>query len=142
MSWVSLTRLRVRSVRFLPGLAWYALRSTLQARRTAGFLAGALLQDRRLTFWTMTVWESGEAMRAFMTSGAHKGAMPKLLDWCDEAAVAHWEQEGAELVSWEEADRRMRATGRASKVRHPSAAHAGLTYREPRTTGSVVIRRG
>ena len=142
MVWVSLTRLRVRSVRFLAGFGWYAWRSTQQAKRSAGFLAGALLPDREWTFWTMTVWGSQGAMRAFMTSGAHKRAMVKLLDWCDEASVTHWEQEDAGLVSWEEADRRMRGTGRPSKVRHPSAAHAGLAYREPRTTRGTVIRRG
>ena len=142
MNWVSVTRLRVRSVRFLPGFGWYTWRSTQQVKRAPGLLGGALLTDREWTFWTMTVWESQAAMRAFMTAGDHKKAMVKLLDWCDEASVAHWEQEGVEVVSWEEADRRMRATGRPSKVWHPSAAHAGLTYREPRTTVGTVIRRG
>ena len=141
MVWVSLTRLRVRSVRFLPGFGWYAWRSTQQVKRSAGFLIGALLPDREWTFWTMTVWESREAMLMSMTSGAHKQAMVKLLDWCDEASVAHWEQEDLELVSWEAADCRMRETGRPSKVRHPSAAHAGLAYLAPRTTRGVVIRR-
>lgn len=135
MVWVSVTRLRVRSVRFLPGFAWYALRSNRQARRAAGVLAVDLLADRARTFWTMTAWESRAAMLAFMTSGPHKRAMPKLLEWCDEASVAHWEQEDATLVGWQEASRRMRATGRASKVLHPSAAHAGLGYREPRGRG-------
>ncbi|HEV2575714.1 MAG TPA: DUF3291 domain-containing protein [Acidobacteriaceae bacterium] len=141
MNWVSVTRLRVRSVRFLPGFAWYAWRSTQQVKRAAGFLGGALLGDREWTFWTLTVWESQAAMRAFMTAGAHKQAMVKLLEWCDEASVAHWEQEGETVVSWEEADRRMRATGRASKVRHPSERHAALRYREPRTTRGSVLRR-
>jgi heme-degrading monooxygenase HmoA len=135
MVWVSLTRLRVRSVRFLPGFAWFAFRSNVQAKRAAGNLAVDLLADRERTFWTMTVWESRLAMLAFMTSGPHKRAMPKLLEWCDEASVAHWEQEGSALVGWDEADRRMRATGRASKVLHPSAAHAGLGYRSPRVRG-------
>jgi heme-degrading monooxygenase HmoA len=116
----------------MPGFAWYAVRSNMQARRAAGMLGMDLLADREWTFWTMTAWESRAAMLAFMTNGPHKRAMPKLLDWCDEASVAHWEQEDAKLVGWDEADRRMRATGRASKVRWPSAAHAGLRYREPR----------
>lgn len=137
MVWVSLTRLRVRSVRFLPQFAVYTVRSNRQVSRAAGFLGKELLADREWTFWTMTAWESRAAMLAFMTSGAHKQAMPKLLDWCDEASVAHWEQENATLVGWDEADRRMRATGRPSKVRNPSAEHAGLGYREPRG-----VRRG
>jgi heme-degrading monooxygenase HmoA len=141
MVFVSLTRLRVRSVRFMPLFVWHALRSNRQVRRAQGFLHGALLPDRDRTFWTMTAWESQEAMRGYMTTGGHKKAMPHLMKWCDEASVAHWEQENASLLSWEEADRRMRTTGRASKVRNPSAAHAGLSYREPRTSRAAAIRR-
>jgi len=133
-------------VRFLPLFAWHALRSNRQVQRAQGFLHGGLLPDRERTYWTMTAWESQEAMRQYMLNGDHKRAMPHLMEWCDEASVAHWEQEDAALPSWEEADRRMRASGRASKVRHPSdeqarAAHAGLRYREPRTTRAVAIRR-
>jgi hypothetical protein len=137
---VSLTRLRIRSVRFVPGFFWYAVRSQRQVAKAAGFRDGALLADRRWTFWTMTAWESQESMRAYMISGAHKAAMPHLLHWCDEASVAHWSQETAELPRWEDADRRMRETGRASKVLHPSPDHAGLRYAAPRTTRGGPIR--
>ena len=141
MVFVSLTRLRVRSIRFLPWFAWDAVRTRWQVQRAPGFKAGALLPDRRWTFWTMTAWDSPESMRRYMTTGAHKQAMPKLMEWCDEASVAHWEQAEERLPSWEEANRRMRESGRVSKVRHPSPRHAGLRYREPRTTRSAPIRR-
>src|SRR3712207_7769762 len=49
--------------------------------------------DRKRTFWTMTVWESEKDMRAYLMSGAHKKAMPKLASWCSEASVAHWRSE-------------------------------------------------
>ena len=45
----------------------------------------------------MTAWDSQESMRRYMTTGSHKKAMPKLMKWCDEASVAHWEQEGDAL---------------------------------------------
>ncbi len=138
---MSLTRLRVRSVRFMPGFAVHAVRTTGQVRKAEGFLEGALLADRSWTFWTLTTWARQEDMRAYMVSGAHQAAMPKLMHWCDEASVAHWEQEDAGLISWEEADRRMRAIGRVSKVLHPSEGHAGLRYREPRVTRGGAIRR-
>jgi hypothetical protein len=136
---VSLTRLRIRSVRFMPLFAIYAMRSLQQTRKAAGFRGGKLLPDRDWTFWTMTAWDGRESMLHFMTTGAHKRAMPKLMQWCDEASVAHWEQEENGLPSWEEADRRMRESGRASKVNRPSAEHEGLRYREPRTERSVGI---
>ena len=63
-------------------------------------------------------------MRAYRNAGAHRRAMPKLLTWCDETSVAHWQQDGPDLPDMPEALQRMLAGGRLSKVQHPSAAHA------------------
>jgi hypothetical protein len=117
----------------------HAIQSQRQARRAPGFRSGGLLPDRHWTFWTMTAWDSEEAMRRFMLSGPHKAAMPHLLHWCDEASVAHWTQPEDALPSWEEADRRMRETGRPSKVNHPSPRHAALAYQPPRTTAATAF---
>ena len=136
---VSITRLRIRSIRFMPAFALHAIRSLNQAKASSGFLKGALLPDRSWTFWTMTAWDSQESMRRFMTAGDHKAAMPRLLNWCDEASVVHWEQTQEDLPSWEEADERMRSQGRVSKVRNPSPQHASLSYRAPRVTRSQPI---
>jgi hypothetical protein len=120
MPFVSLTRLRVRSLRFVPLFVIYTSQAVSQVRRAPGFQQGALLADKSWAFWTMTAWDSEDDMRRFMTNGAHKRAMPRLLDWCDEASVAHWSQSEEALPSWTDADMRMRETGRASKVRNPS----------------------
>ena len=141
MTFISLTRLRLRSVRFLPFFAVHALWSLRQIRRAPGFQDGGLLPDRSWTFWTISAWDSQESMRQYIVSGSHKKAMPYLQRWCDEASVAHWEQESGDLPSWKEADRRMREAGRVSKVLHPSARHAGMRYEAPRTTRAGVIRR-
>jgi hypothetical protein len=140
MIFVSLTRLRIRSIRFLPWFALHASHTLKQVRKAAGFQGGALLQDRSLTFWTMTAWDSEASMREYMTTGSHKKVMPRLLHWCDEASVAHWAQQDATLPSWTDADKRMREIGRASKVLHPSPQHADLSYRTPRPTGNVPIQ--
>ena len=66
-------------------------------------------------------------MKQFMVSGAHGGAMRKLLNWCDEAALVHWSQESDLLPNWTEAHARLQSEGRRSKVNHPSQAH--LEYR-------------
>jgi hypothetical protein len=141
MQFVSLTRLRIRSFRFMPQFVLYTLRSLRQVRHSPGFVDGSLLADRSFAFWTLTAWDSEESMRRYMISGAHKQAMPKLLNWCDEASVAHWEQDDAALPTWIEADRRMRAAGRVSKVKHPSPQQAGMNYREPRTTTGGPIHK-
>ncbi len=141
MAFVSLTRLRLRSIRFLPLFVLHALRTLRQVKKASGFQQGALLTDRSWTFWTMTAWDNQESMRQYMITGSHKTAMPHLLHWCDEASIAHWVQPEAELPSWIVADRRMRESGRPSKVNHPSPRHASLTYGGPRTTASGPIRR-
>ena len=122
MAFISVTRLRVRSFFFLPQFMWGAIRSANQAERSAGFLGGKIVRMPRNVFWTVTAWETEAAMNAYRIAGAHLQAMPKLLKWCDEAAVAHWSQDSAKLPSWQEAHRRMVVEGRLSRVNHPSAA--------------------
>ncbi len=67
-----------------------------------GYIDGSLLRDRRLTFWTMTIWREEADMRRYMTNGAHARAMPKLREWCDEASVVHWSEDGETLPDWED----------------------------------------
>jgi hypothetical protein len=122
MAFISVTRLRVRSLRYLPQFIWRTMQSVRQTERASGFLGGRLLREARNAFWTMTAWEDEAAMNAFRGSGAHRGAMPKLLDWCDEASVAHWNQETPELPTWLEAHRHMVKEGKRSKVNYPSSA--------------------
>lgn len=131
MPFVSITRLRLRSWRFVPGLLWYAVRSRRQAKSARGNLAAQVLREANNVFWTCTVWSDEASMRAFMASGAHRNAMPRLIEWCDEACVAHWQQDTAEPPSWQEAHRRMQAQGRRSKVRYPSAAHERFEIAAP-----------
>ena len=139
MPFVSITRLRVRSWRYLPGFVWYAYRSAREAVRAEGNLAAKVLRDRRNTFWTGTAWTSEAAMKQFMLAGAHRRAMRKLLEWCDEAALVHWTQEGPDLPSWAEACERLECEGRRSKVNHPSPAHAAHRFPAPKVgTGSDV----
>ena len=129
---VSITRLRLRSARFLVPFILYSLRSIRQAKRSDGNLSTDTLRDKQGAYWTRTVWRDEPSMRTFMMSGAHRQAMPKLLDWCDEAALVHWEQDSATVPEWADAHRRLVTQGRRSKVRQPSAAHDTLDFPPPR----------
>jgi hypothetical protein len=122
MAFISVTRLRLRSMRFVPPFLWWSLLSAVQAKRAPGNLSATGLRDSHLTFWTLTAWSDEDSMRAFMLSGPHKRAMPKLVEWCDEASVVHWDQATAELPSWPEAHRRIVQEGRQSRVRYPSGS--------------------
>lgn len=124
MALISVTRLRVRSVIYLAQFFWGTLKAMRQAESSAGFLGGGLLVNAKNVFWTMTAWTDQAAMNAYRTGGAHLKAMPKLREWCDEAAVVHWTQESSETPSWQEAYQRMVKEGKPSKVNHPSADQA------------------
>ncbi|HKQ03834.1 MAG TPA: antibiotic biosynthesis monooxygenase [Blastocatellia bacterium] len=135
MPLISVTRLRVRSLFYLPQFGWQALATARQAERAPGFMCGRLVREARNTFWTVTAWKDAAAMKAYRDSGAHRKVMPRLLKWCDEASTVHWEQGGAALPTWAEAHRRMEAEGRPSKVSNPSEAHQTRQIAEPRLTG-------
>jgi hypothetical protein len=121
-TFVSVTRLRLRSIRYLPAFLWMSLLSLLQAKRAPGNLKVKLVKDANLTFWTLTAWEKETMMRSYIKAGSHRQAMSKLVEWCDEAAIVHWYQETSELPNLKEAHRRMQIEGRLSKVNHPSSA--------------------
>lgn len=123
MALVSITRLRIRSARFLLPFFWHSYWSLRQARAADGCLS-AQVNNFDGAFWTRTLWRDRAAMRGFMLSGAHRTSMPKLAKWCDEAAVAHWEQDRADLPPWPAAAQRLGAEGRTSALDHPSPAHA------------------
>lgn len=92
MSFISLTRLHLRSKRYFPSFFWHSWKSIQQAKGSPGFLEGRLARDGDGGLWTVTAWESEEAMRAYRITGAHMRARPKLLNWCDEASIAHWDR--------------------------------------------------
>jgi hypothetical protein len=94
---VAMTRLRVRSWRYLPPFFVWTLRAALQTRSANGCLAVSVLAEARRTFWTRTVWTEEASMRAYIRTGEHRQVMPRLLEWCDEASVAQWTQEATKL---------------------------------------------
>ena len=140
MTFVSITRLRVRSWRYLPTFLVNAFRAARQARRARGNLAISLLRDADCAFWTRTIWTGETDMRAFMLSGLHRRIMARLPEWCDEAAVAHWLQDDLEPPSWPEAWRRLRQEGRPSTVKYPSEAQRRFEVPEPRTTAELRLK--
>ena len=126
MAFNSITRLRLRSFFTLPAFLRDARASAEQAGRSAGFISGALLLEGRMVFWTRTAWESEAAMKAYRDSDVHRAVMPKLVDWCDEASVAHWV--GEPVSDWDEIYKQMTAAGRLSRVRHPTEAHTAKRF--------------
>ncbi|MFL5742862.1 MAG: hypothetical protein ACJ75B_21765 [Flavisolibacter sp.] len=132
MPFVSITRLRLRSAWYLLPFMVHTTRSANQLVRNSRFIKGKTLLDKHLTFWTMTLWNSEADMRTYRNADAHKKAMPKLQIWCDEASIVHWQQDSEEYPEWQSAWEHLISGGRASKVKHPTAAHATLEFPSPR----------
>lgn len=141
MVFVSVTRLRVRSPRYLPAFVWHNLLSTWQIINTPGFLGGKLMGDASRAFWTLTLWSDRSATQSYRNSGAHRRAMPRLQKWCDEAAVAHWEQAESNLPDWEEAHQRMVTQGYLTKLSQPSAAYLKREIPVPATQNQGLLLR-
>lgn len=131
----SVTRLRVRALKYLPVFLWQTFLARRQVARAEGSIGGRLLIDAHFTFWTLTVWESEKAMKAFRGSGAHARVMPRLAGWCDEASYAHWsagDASSSSVPSWPEAYEHLVSEGRLSRVDHPSGDHEARRFPAPR----------
>jgi hypothetical protein len=120
---VSVTRLRIRSIFYMPLFALHAFRSAAQAQRSEGIQDFSTRVEAWDTHWTKTVWKGEDSMRRFRNSGAHQVAMRILSEICSEASYTRWQQDTPEPPTWEEAQQRMLAQGVLSKVKHPSAFH-------------------
>jgi hypothetical protein len=122
MPLAAITRLRVRHWGFLPPFVVITFRALRQVRRADGCLDSDVRAKAGRIFWTRSLWRDADAMRAYMTRGAHRIAMLKLQHWCDEASLVHWERDT--LPDWSEAEAQLRTAGRLSRVRYPSPAQA------------------
>jgi len=128
---VSVTRMRIRSIRFVPLFYVHAQRVIAQIRQAEGLIAGAVKNDGDLVYWTISLWRDDNAINAFAASGAHRSAMPRLQDWCSEAAMVRWAHDEPSLPDWQEVVERLRTDGQTSKLRHPGPNHTHLNYDAP-----------
>ena len=122
MPFVSVTRLRVKSIFFLISFMRANETSAKELKVSKGLLKGKELIDKKLTFWTITLWENEESMKLFRGSSSHRIAMQHLPKWCNEASYHHWVQEEDEFPSWKTISEKLYLEGRLSKVRNPSKA--------------------
>jgi len=122
MPFVSVTRLRVKSLFFLIPFIRANEASVKEIKISKGILKGKELIDKKLTFWTVTIWENEESMKKFRGSIVHRNAMQQLPIWCNEASYHHWIQEDDEFPTWDTVSKILYSEGKLSKVRNPSKA--------------------
>ncbi|MFF5534816.1 DUF3291 domain-containing protein [Streptomyces cinerochromogenes] len=110
------TEVHVFASRFQTRTLWGALRflaRTPAVWRQVGRAPGAYgatlrAQPLRRTFWTLSAWESADALHAFARSGAHRPTSRALAAEMHDVAFATWSTSADELpVRWEEAVRQL-----------------------------------
>jgi hypothetical protein len=74
MAYVSITGLRLNSIFHAPQFWWHAIRSMAQVKTALGLISVEARTINRVHH-TLTVWKTREAMRDYLTSGAHLKAM-------------------------------------------------------------------
>ncbi|MFV9507294.1 MAG: hypothetical protein AB4911_22310 [Oscillochloridaceae bacterium umkhey_bin13] len=121
---VSITRLRVRSIIYMPLFMLHAMRTVRQVQKAQGVLGVETRFEQNNVVWTKTIWNAEADMKQYRNSGAHQIAMRLLSSICSEAAYVRWTQDEASLPSWEAAHQRLLNEGKLSKVKHPSPLHA------------------
>jgi hypothetical protein len=129
---VSVTRLHLKSNRYLLSFLWHTATSAWQIINIRGFVGGRLIQDNCGGYWTVTMWENQQAMQDYRNSGAHRQVMPLLQKWCDEAVLVHWEQTGRSLPSMEEAYLHIQENGHFTRLTTPSTSQSEKKVSQPR----------
>jgi hypothetical protein len=110
------TEVHVFASRFETRTLWGALRFLAgtpavwrQVRRSPGAY-GATLKAKpfKRTFWTLSAWESKDALHAFVRAGAHGPSSRGLAPQMKDSAFTTWQVSSDDLpLSWSEALRRL-----------------------------------
>ncbi|MEU4142290.1 DUF3291 domain-containing protein [Streptomyces parvulus] len=111
------TEVHVFASRFETRTLWGALKFLLrtpgvwrQLRGARGAYGASLrAEPLRRTFWTLSAWESPQALKDFARSGTHAPTAHGLAAQMRDAKFASWPASSEELpVSWAEVRRRLR----------------------------------
>ncbi|TMB91789.1 MAG: DUF3291 domain-containing protein [Chloroflexi bacterium] len=99
----SVTYLRVRNPLVIPAFVLQSFRVARAARRTPGYVTHHLLGLPPFPFFfTYSVWESPEAMNAFVATSEHRTAMAAMARWGRLGKFARFSSE-KRRVGWRRA---------------------------------------
>ena len=131
---IVVTRLRLRDAAMFEEFFASAAAVFEQAEGSQGNLGADVLAEANNTFWTRTAWQDRSSLDGFVGASPHDATMSQIDSWCDEATFVNWEQETAELPSWETGYERLRADGQVSTLSNPSASHHTRDFPAPVVT--------
>ncbi len=131
MSLLSVTRLKLKSPRYLPAFLINTERIAREIRTSEGFLQGQLMGTFNLSMWTMTLWNSEATLKKFYLSGTHQKIMGKLSEWSSEAASVHMEVNNHQLLIWNDVIAEICRTGYFATLQEPSLDHRNRIIQKP-----------
>lgn len=108
-AFVMASRLEVSSLRHVPRFFWLSLATWRQARRAPGVFGASLIaQLTRGVFWTLSAWESKEALYAYAKAEPHNSIMKRLRPTMRQSHFVFWTVPGERLpISWDDARTRL-----------------------------------
>ncbi|MFE7326801.1 DUF3291 domain-containing protein [Streptomyces sp. NPDC057565] len=106
---VMASRFEVRSLKDVPRFFLKSLSAWRQVRSAPGaFGASLIAQPTKRTFFTLSAWESRDALYAYARTEPHRGIMTGLRPTMRSSTFTFWEAPVEHLpVSWAEAKRRI-----------------------------------
>ena len=102
---MSVTRLHLKGKRMLPVFFYHTLWSIIQSKNAKGLLYSSFDRESWHTYWTLTVWENQDCMRAFRNKGSHLKAMKISRNIADELEYINWEAD--QIPTWDECKKRL-----------------------------------
>lgn len=102
---ITITSIRLKSLWYFFKLSWHGFKITMQVRKTSGFIK---MKNTGFGYlhYTITAWESEEAMRKAMQEGAHGAAMKESAKLATEIGTYSYEAET--FPSWKEAKEKIK----------------------------------
>ncbi|CAL9429123.1 DUF3291 domain-containing protein [Streptomyces sp. enrichment culture] len=111
---VMASRLKLKSLVRVPRFFLLSGGVYRQAQNSPGNVGVSLRADPwRKTFWTLSAWESREALNTYIRTDPHLSVMSKLKPAMRESLFTSWKQDSAAPPTWAEADRRLSAQEQA-----------------------------
>ena len=112
---ISVTRLKVKNLAKMPSFFKHASGSMKQAGKAKRLLhKDSYAELLKLTFWTLSAWESEQDMRNYLRKGAHREAMKKAGDIAIELDSINFTSET--IPTWKEARQMLLADPDSSKT--------------------------
>jgi hypothetical protein len=127
----AVTRLRLADPAVLDDFFAAAVAVLEQAKGSAGCLGSDAIAEANDVWWTVTIWRDRDAMAAFVAAEPHQGTMAHLDQWCDEASFVDWEQDTAELPTWQNSYDRLIAGGQVAPLTNPSPDNEARSFPPP-----------